>query len=91
MSNATVRFHNTQEPHLTAADRCDRCGAQAVLRVVMHTGDLLFCGHHSRVYHNTLVRDALQVLDGSTSVSLLTGFTPAELAELGGIPEEGSS
>ncbi|TAM93808.1 MAG: hypothetical protein EPN43_00055 [Jatrophihabitans sp.] len=32
---------------LTAADRCDRCGAQAYVRAVMPTGsELLFCAHH---------------------------------------------
>lgn len=34
---------------LTAADRCDRCGAQAYLRVTLNSGgELLFCGHHAR-------------------------------------------
>ncbi len=32
---------------LTAVDRCDRCGAQAYVRVTLGSGmDLLFCGHH---------------------------------------------
>jgi hypothetical protein len=36
---------------LTAADRCDRCGAQAYIRVVLTKGtDLLFCAHHGRQY-----------------------------------------
>lgn len=31
----------------TAADRCDRCGAQAYVRATLESGfDLLFCGHH---------------------------------------------
>ncbi|WP_425956893.1 DUF7455 domain-containing protein [Xylanimonas sp. McL0601] len=37
----------TTEP-LTVADRCDRCGAQAYVRVVLPVGELLFCGHHAR-------------------------------------------
>jgi hypothetical protein len=33
--------------HLTAADRCDRCGAQAFVRTAMSTGyELLWCAHH---------------------------------------------
>ena len=36
----------TNLPALTAADRCDICGAQAFIRVVLATGDLVFCGHH---------------------------------------------
>jgi hypothetical protein len=36
---------------LTASDRCDRCGAQAYIRVVLSGGaDLLFCAHHGRQY-----------------------------------------
>jgi hypothetical protein len=32
---------------LTALDRCDRCGAQAYVRVTLSGGgELLFCGHH---------------------------------------------
>lgn len=38
-------------PALTAADRCDRCGAQAYVRAVLHSGgELLFCGHHARTH-----------------------------------------
>ncbi len=33
---------------LTAADRCDACGAQAYVRVELVTGELLFCGHHAK-------------------------------------------
>jgi hypothetical protein len=36
---------------LTAADRCDRCGAQAYVRATLTTGAaLLFCAHHGREY-----------------------------------------
>lgn len=31
---------------LNANDRCDRCSAQAYVKVKGSTGDLLFCGHH---------------------------------------------
>ena len=31
---------------LTAADRCDVCGAQAYIKVSLATGELLFCAHH---------------------------------------------
>lgn len=40
----------TTEP-LTAADRCDRCGAQAYVRVTLQAGgELVFCAHHGREY-----------------------------------------
>ena len=36
-------------PSLSAADRCDRCGAQAFVRARLHGGgELLFCAHHGR-------------------------------------------
>lgn len=42
---------------LTAADRCDRCGAQAYVRVVLNKGgELLFCAHHGRA-HQTRLRE----------------------------------
>lgn len=42
-------------PELTAADRCDRCGARAQARAVLRTGgELLFCGHHAREYESKL-------------------------------------
>ena len=39
-------IETTELPALTAADRCDVCGAQAFIRVVLTTGDLVCCGHH---------------------------------------------
>jgi len=31
---------------LTPSDRCDVCGAQAFIRAVLASGDLIFCAHH---------------------------------------------
>lgn len=31
---------------LDATDRCDRCQAQAYVKVIGEIGDLLFCAHH---------------------------------------------
>lgn len=51
---------------LTAADRCDRCGAQAYVRVVMLSGgELLFCAHHAREYEPALKSVAATVHDES--------------------------
>jgi hypothetical protein len=48
---------------LTAADRCDRCGARATTRVVLTGGsDLVFCGHHSRRYDEALRAVAVEVV-----------------------------
>ena len=49
---------------LTAADRCDRCGAQAYLRVELQTGgELLFCAHHAREHGDKLREVAAAVHD----------------------------
>lgn len=50
---------------LTANDRCDRCGAQAFTKFCVHLetheddprveGDLVLCGHHSRVHESALL------------------------------------
>ena len=40
---------------LDATDRCDSCGAQAYVRVVLESGgELLFCAHHARVNEDKL-------------------------------------
>ncbi|AOW92469.1 hypothetical protein BFN03_06460 [Rhodococcus sp. WMMA185] len=42
-------------PSLTAADRCDRCGAGARVRAVLPAGgELLFCGHHANEHADRL-------------------------------------
>jgi len=38
---------------LDATDRCDRCPAQAYIKVIGSSGELLFCSHHyNRVIDN---------------------------------------
>ena len=49
---------------LTTADRCDRCGAQAYLRVELQSGgELLFCAHHAREHGDKLKEIAANVTD----------------------------
>jgi len=49
---------------LTASDRCDRCGAQAYVRVVLTSGgELLFCGHHARKHLPALESLAVSIQD----------------------------
>ena len=51
---------------LTAADRCDRCGAQAYVRVVLASGgELLFCAHHGRA-HSEKLREVAEHLHDET-------------------------
>jgi hypothetical protein len=51
---------------LTAADRCDRCGAQAYVRATMVSGfDLLLCAHHFRQNETRLREVAVSIYDES--------------------------
>lgn len=55
---------NTATPTpLTAADRCDRCGARAYVRFVLPEGELLFCAHHARKHAAVLADVAVHVQD----------------------------
>ena len=66
----------TAPPSLAVTDRCDRCGAQAFVRVILSGGaDLLFCGHHwSR--HEAVLRDqSVEIID---ETHLLDGAPSAD-------------
>jgi hypothetical protein len=55
---------------LSAADRCDRCGAQAYLRVELQSGgELLFCAHHAREHGDKLREIAATVIDETDKLS----------------------
>jgi hypothetical protein len=52
-------------PELTAADRCDRCGAAARVRAVLPSGgELLFCGHHAREHQDKLRELSAELQEG---------------------------
>ena len=49
---------------LTALDRCDRCGAQAYVRVLLPSRlELLFCAHHTREHGRALAEIAVEIQD----------------------------
>ncbi|GAA4815669.1 DUF7455 domain-containing protein [Tomitella cavernea] len=51
---------------LTAADRCDRCGAGAKVRVTLPSGgELLFCRHHGNE-HETRLREIEATIDAQS-------------------------
>jgi len=58
MSTTTI-----DRPALSPTDRCDSCGAQAYVRVVLTSGDLLFCGHHFNRHAGRLKELAVRVED----------------------------
>jgi hypothetical protein len=54
----------------TVLDVCDRCGAQACVRVLLidangNAGELLFCGHHGQIHSEALAKVARDVQDES--------------------------
>jgi hypothetical protein len=64
---------------LSAADRCDRCGAQAYLRVELQTGgELLFCAHHAREHGDKLREIAAQVIDETDRLHATTASAPKD-------------
>ena len=51
---------------LRAADRCDRCGAQAYIRALLPDGgELLFCVHHGRKHTTALMSRGAALVDES--------------------------
>ena len=55
---------------LTALDLCDRCGAQAYVRVLLpNSGELLFCAHHSREHLPALKKVAVDIQDETQRLS----------------------
>ena len=68
MSDVNATVTPAPLPTLTAADRCDRCGAQARVRVVLTTGDLLFCAHHAKAYEDKLRATAVEYLDETATL-----------------------
>jgi hypothetical protein len=64
-------------PQFTALDRCDRCGAQAYVRVELTSGgELLFCAHHAREHAEKLQAVAAAIHDGSGQLAKTTSKAP---------------
>ena len=65
-------------PSLTAADRCDRCGAQAYVRARLHAGgELLFCAHHGRE-HLPKLREHADIPDETERLHETPAVAPLE-------------
>lgn len=66
-------------PQLTALDRCDRCGAQAFVRVELtRGGELLFCAHHAREHADKLQQVASAIQDETGRLSSTPASAPAD-------------
>ena len=62
--NATAAGARARGWRLTSVDRCDRCGAQAYVRVLLPGRlELLFCAHHNRQYSSALTDIAVEIQD----------------------------
>jgi hypothetical protein len=64
-----VKDEVKQEWQLSPVDRCDKCNAEALVKVTGISGELLFCGHHyNGIMNNTegyrkMMSFALTILD----------------------------
>lgn len=64
---------------LSAIDRCDRCGAQAYVRVELASGaELLFCAHHARQHEDKLREVAITIHDETSRLADVPSTAPAE-------------
>lgn len=60
----TATMTTTENLDLTAADRCDRCGAAALVRVTLSSGgELLFCGHHATAHADKIAEIGASIYD----------------------------
>ncbi|MCL3818556.1 DUF7455 domain-containing protein [Aeromicrobium wangtongii] len=63
-------------PKLSSLDRCDRCGAQAFVRVTLGGGgELMFCAHHARQHEQKLREMSASIHDETDRLS----GSPADL------------
>lgn len=56
-------METTREFVLTKANRCDKCGAQALVKAEGIGGELFFCGHHFAANEEKLRSWAFDILD----------------------------
>jgi hypothetical protein len=64
---------------LSAVDRCDRCGAQAYVRVELAGGaELLFCAHHARQHEDKLRQVAITIHDETGRLADTPETAPVE-------------
>lgn len=70
MSSATQNHPSGQQEWIiTTKDRCDKCNAQAFVKVVGVTGELFFCSHHynaivdNAVGYDAIMKFAYEIID----------------------------
>lgn len=64
-----IQETDQQDYSLTVQDRCDSCQAQAYVRVIGVSGDLVFCAHHynkimdNAVGYDRMMKFAYNIID----------------------------
>jgi hypothetical protein len=61
--NSAIKDHPSVKPKewiLNAKDRCDKCLAQALIKIKGISGELMFCGHHyEKIMNNPKSHDKM--------------------------------
>lgn len=74
-----VTVNTLTAPMLSSLDRCDRCGAQAYVRVTLGGGgELMFCAHHARQHEEKLREMSALIHDESERLAA----TPTVVSEI---------
>ena len=63
MSMTTEEKVEKKEYVLGPSNRCDSCGAEALVLVKGVTGELMFCGHHYNKNEASLIKFAYEIID----------------------------
>ena len=69
MSDHPSMQEKEREWVLNAMDRCDKCSAQAYVKIIGVVGELLFCAHHynnimdNAVGYDKMMKFAYQIVD----------------------------
>jgi hypothetical protein len=58
----------TKQKALTAADRCDRCNAQAFIHAKGMNGSLYFCAHHFTKWEESIRSFAFELIDDRDTI-----------------------
>lgn len=70
----TAEELRTRNRSLQQADRCDRCPAEALVRVHLSNGELFFCGHDFAIRELNLLPLAIHVHDERPRLAKAEGF-----------------
>ena len=67
--STVIAEKSVETSQLTAADRCDVCGARAYMKAELQNGALYFCAHHGRKHKEALAKTATYIVDETALLS----------------------